>query len=136
MKKLSQIQFLIMSVVIGIIIVVLVVALADRTEISVDDIGNAEKIVRIKFNETERDSMLDNLIANLDSYRSIRKVELKNKVVPSLLFNPLPISFEFNKVQEPLIFSDYSNTKLPDDIEELAYYSIGELAELIRTKQI
>ena len=136
MKKLSQIQFIIMSVVIGIIIVILVVALADKTEISVDDIGNAEKIVRIRFNETERDSMLDNLIANLDSYRAIRNFELQNKVIPSLLFNPLPTSYEFNKVQEPLVFSDYSDTELPDDIEELAYYSIGELAELIRTKQI
>jgi len=92
-------------------------------------------LVGLEFNDTERDSMLDNLRTNFGSYELIRNAELKNNVVPSLLFNPLPIGFEFNKVQDPLLFSNYSNTKLPDDIEKLAFYSIGELAELIRTKQ-
>ena len=136
MKKLSQTQFMIASVVIGIILVVLVVGLSDPNVISVDEIDNAEKIVRIKFSETERDSMVDNLIANISSYRSIRNFELKNSDVSSLIFNPLPHSFEFNKIQEPLVFSDYSNTKLPENIDDLAYYSIGQLAELLRTQQI
>ena len=33
-------------------------------------------------------------------------------------------------------YSSYKNTKLPNNINDLAFYSIGELAELIRTKQI
>jgi len=136
MKKLSQTQFMILSIVIGIILVVLIVGLSDTNEISVDQIHDAEKIVRIKFSETERDSMVDNLIANINSYRSIRNFELKNSVVSSLIFNPLPTSFEFNKTQEPVVFSDYSGTKLPDNMDDLAYYSIGQLAELIRTQQI
>lgn len=136
MKKLSQTQFMIMSAVIGIILVALVVGLSDQHEISVDEIQSAEKIVRIKFSEAERDSMVDNLIANISSYRSIRNFELKNSVVSSLIFNPLPTSFEFNSIQEPLVFSDYSGTKLPENLDDLAYYSIGQLAELLRTQQI
>ena len=136
MKKLSQTQFMIMSAVIGIILVALVVGLSDQHEISVDEIQSAEKIVRIKFSEAERDSMVDNLIANISSYRSIRNFELQNSVVSSLIFNPLPTSFEFNSIQEPLVFSDYSGTKLPENLDDLAYYSIGQLAELLRTQQI
>jgi len=125
-----------MSAVIGIILVALVVGLSDQHEISVDEIQSAEKIVRIKFSEAERDSMVDNLIANISSYRSIRNFELQNSVVSSLIFNPLPTSFEFNSIQEPLVFSDYSGTKLPENLDDLAYYSIGQLAELLRTQQI
>ncbi len=33
-------------------------------------------------------------------------------------------------------FSDYSKTKLPSDKNEIAFYTIGQLAELIRTNQI
>jgi Asp-tRNA(Asn)/Glu-tRNA(Gln) amidotransferase A subunit family amidase len=90
----------------------------------------------LKFILSERDSMLDNLIEYRNSYKSNWNVELKNSVIPSLLFNPLPAGFEFNKEQKPLEFNDYTKTKMPDDIEQLAYYSIGELAELIRTKQM
>jgi Asp-tRNA(Asn)/Glu-tRNA(Gln) amidotransferase A subunit family amidase len=136
MKKVSFAQILAIGVVLSLITIVLVLTLSDRKEINKNEVENAEKIVGLKFTDAKRDSMLDNLIANLNSYKSNWKVELKNSVVPSLLFNPLPIGFEFNKIQESLVFSDYSNTKLPDDIEKLAYYSIGELAELIRTRQI
>ena len=136
MKKVSRTQLLIISVVFSLITIILILTLSDRTEINKMEIENAEKLLGLEFKDTERDSMLENLRMNVSSYESNRNVELKNNVVPSLLFNPLPIGFEFNTAQEALIFSNYSNTKLPDDIEKLAFYSIGELAELIRTKQI
>ena len=72
----------------------------------------------------------------LVNYQNIRQIELANSVPPAILFNPIPVGFEFPKEQNPVIFSDYSYTKLPEDINDLAFYSIGELAELIRTKQI
>jgi Asp-tRNA(Asn)/Glu-tRNA(Gln) amidotransferase A subunit family amidase len=53
-----------------------------------------------------------------------------------VLFNPVPVGFNFPKEQKPVKFSDYSHVKLPKDKNELAFYSIGELAELIRTKKI
>jgi Asp-tRNA(Asn)/Glu-tRNA(Gln) amidotransferase A subunit family amidase len=61
---------------------------------------------------------------------------LKNNVPPAILFNPIPVGFQFPKEQKQIQFSDYSRTKLPADINEIAFYSIGQLAELIRTKQI
>ncbi|MCK7526425.1 MAG: amidase [Ignavibacteriales bacterium] len=42
----------------------------------------------------------------------------------------------FPKDQTDVKFSDYSNTKMPANKDELAFYTIGQLAELIRTKQI
>jgi Asp-tRNA(Asn)/Glu-tRNA(Gln) amidotransferase A subunit family amidase len=99
-------------------------------------IENAEKIIGLEFTDAERDSMQTSLDQQLTNYENIQKVELANSVPPAILFNPIPVGFEFPKAQNPVKFSDYSYTKLPEDINDLAFYSIGELAELIKTKQI
>jgi hypothetical protein len=104
--------------------------------ITKENIENAEKIIGIEFTDAERDSMQTSLDEQLTYYDNIRKVKLANNVPPAILFNPIPVGFESPKEQNPVIFSDYSYTKLPEDINDLAFYSIGELAELIKTKQI
>jgi Asp-tRNA(Asn)/Glu-tRNA(Gln) amidotransferase A subunit family amidase len=111
------------------------IALLSQT-ITKENIENAEKIIGIEFADAERDSMQTVLNEQLVNYQNIRQIELANSVPPVILFNPIPVGFEFPKEQNPVIFSDYAYTKLPEDISDLAFYSIGELAELIRTKQI
>ncbi|OGU77331.1 MAG: amidase [Ignavibacteria bacterium RBG_16_34_14] len=99
-------------------------------------IENAEKIIGIDFTDAERDSMLTLLDEQLGNYQKIREVELANSVSPAILFNPIPVGFEFPKEQDPVQFSNYTYVKMSADKNALAFYSIGELAELIRTKQI
>ncbi|MCX7876066.1 MAG: amidase [Melioribacteraceae bacterium] len=101
-----------------------------------DDISGAEKIIGLSFTDSEKDSMLDNLNRQLTNYENIRKVELKNNIPPAIMFNPVPIGFNINNKQREVKFSDYSNTKMPKDKNELAFYSVGELAHLIKTKKI
>src|SRR3989337_3602308 len=72
----------------------------------------------------------------VNNYKKIRDVELNNNILPAILFNPIPMGFNFPKEKKPLHFSDYSYTKIPNDKTDLAFYSIGELGELIRTRQI
>ena len=109
---------------------------SEDESITKNDISYAEKLIGLEFTESEQDSMLDDLNDNLQNYLKIRNVNLDNSVIPSLLFNPIPHNFKFNNSQKRLKFSNYSNTKLPSNLDELAFYSIGELAELIKTKQI
>lgn len=104
--------------------------------ITKENIDNAERIIGIEFTDTERDSMLSSLDSQFVNYKHIREIDLNNNVPPAILFNPIPFGFEFPKEQSPIKFNDYSYTKLPEDINDLAFYTIGELAELIRTKQI
>jgi Asp-tRNA(Asn)/Glu-tRNA(Gln) amidotransferase A subunit family amidase len=109
---------------------------SEDESITKNDISYAEKLIGLGFTESEQDSMLDDLNDNLQNYMKIRNVNLDNSVMPSLLFNPIPHNFKFNDSQKRLKFSNYSDTKLPSQLDELAFYSIGELAELIETKQI
>ena len=100
------------------------------------NIENAEQIIGLDFSNTERDSMVESLNDQLNNYKKIRELDLKNSIPPAILFNPIPVGFKFPKEQRQVQFSDYSYVKMPSDKNKLAFYSIGELAELIKTKQI
>ena len=104
--------------------------------INKENIENAEKIIGIEFTDAERDSMLSSLDSQFVNYKHIREKNLNNNVPPAILFNPIPIGFDFPTGQSQIQYSDYSDTKLPIDINEISFYSVGELAELIKTKQI
>ena len=101
-----------------------------------ENISNAEKILGLGFTDAERDSMIGFLDEQLGNYQKIREITLNNNVPPAILFNPIPVGYNFPKERRPLRFSDYSYVIIPKDRNELAFFSIGELAELIRTKQI
>ncbi|HEY7751779.1 MAG TPA: amidase, partial [Ignavibacteriaceae bacterium] len=109
---------------------------SSESEITKEVISNAEKIIGLEFTDAERDSMIDELNNQLGNYRKLRAVSLNNSVPPSIMFNPIPIGFKVTEEQKEIRFSSYSYTKMPGSIDELAFYSVGELAELIRTKQI
>lgn len=104
--------------------------------ITKEDIQHAEKIIGLDLTDAERDSMLDNLKEQLSNYENIRKVKLSNDIPPAIIFNPIPVGYIFPRGNSRVKFSNYKSTKMPADKNDLAFYSIGQLAELIRTKQI
>ena len=108
----------------------------DNQTLTVEIIKQAEKIIGLEFTPAEADSMLAELNDNRKNFEDNRKVELKNEVSPALIFNPLPVGFEFDKGASSFKPSDLQIIKMPADNNELAFYSVRQLAELIRTKQI
>lgn len=107
----------------------------DSLKISKDDIKNAETVIGLKLTDSERDSLLTDANYNLGLYELARKTTIDNSVPPALYFNPLPFGFEINKEQKEIIYSRV-NVKRPDNLNDLAYYSVRELGELIRTRQV
>ncbi len=108
----------------------------DTLQIKKEDIAGAEKIVGLDFTETERDSMLQDLIDNLKSYLALRKVDITNSVPPAMEFNPIPVGFEFEKTSRPFAVSKAHKLERPADLDELAFWPVRDLAELIRTRKV
>jgi Asp-tRNA(Asn)/Glu-tRNA(Gln) amidotransferase A subunit family amidase len=104
--------------------------------ISRESIVQAEKIIGLNFNDTKRDSLIESLNAHLKNYQNIRETYISNDIGPVLIFNPIPPGFQLNPKQNPIDFGKYDNLGLPLNKEDLAWYSIGQLSELIRTKKI
>jgi Asp-tRNA(Asn)/Glu-tRNA(Gln) amidotransferase A subunit family amidase len=101
-----------------------------------DMLDVASRVFGLEFTAAERDSMLDNVNNARTSYEALRKIDLPNDVAPALYFNPLPAGFTPPAGPSSFKASSYGKVTLPANRDDLAYYTVGQLGELIRTKQI
>ena len=109
---------------------------AQENKITKADIEIGQKISGMEFTDSEIDSLRESLDEFLADYKKIWDFGLANSIPPAISFNPIPVGFKIQENNSKFEISDYSNTNLPEDKEELAFYSVGQLAELIRTKKI
>ncbi|NQT97845.1 MAG: amidase [Candidatus Marinimicrobia bacterium] len=106
------------------------------TAITTTAITKAEILIGLQFNDTKRDSMQEGLEHNLNAYENIRALNLSNSVAPALQFNPLPIGFSPVVSASKPVTLNRLQVEVPGRFEDLAFYSVRELAELIRTRKI
>ena len=106
------------------------------TAITTTAITKAEILIGLQFNDTKRDSMQEGLEHNLNAYENIRALNLSNSVAPALQFNPLPIGFSPVVSASKPVTLNRLQVEVPARFEDLAFYSVRELAELIRTRKI
>jgi Asp-tRNA(Asn)/Glu-tRNA(Gln) amidotransferase A subunit family amidase len=111
-------------------------ASCEESPIARADIDKAERVIGLTFTDTEKDSMLTDLVDNLESYAALRGVELPNSVPPSLQFNPVPVGTAFETERRRPVYSPPKSVSLPENREELAFYSVRDLGELIRTGKV
>lgn len=109
---------------------------AEEEKISIALVKAAQKVIGINFTDVEIDTMLTDLEGQRANYAALRKLNIPNSVSPALNFNPLPVGYEFPDKSNYFKVNSSNNTKLPTVKDDLAYYTIVQLADLIRTKQI
>ncbi|HEX9656948.1 MAG TPA: amidase [Bacteroidota bacterium] len=118
------------------LLVPIVVTSQDKpVPLTVDDVAHAERLLGLTFTLAEQDSILAGLEEQQGDYAKLREVLLWNSVPPSVMFNPIPVGMKFETKKEPFKQSKIS-VQLPSSLDDLAFLSIRELAELIRTKKI
>ena len=104
-------------------------------EITLDMIAAAERICGIELTDEERSEVLERLPENLELYQSLRDEGLNDTVVPCMVFNPIPAGMTFPTERQPFRYSDV-NVEMPEQIEDVAFYSVLQLAKLIQTERI
>ena len=107
---------------------------SDSDELKNDALG-MESLSGLEFTQSERDSALESLARLKAKYDSLRTIQVSNDIPLPLYFNPLINGQEIPKGREKYLFQEFP-TKRPDNIEDCAFYTIGQLAHLIRTRQI
>ncbi|MBS1665145.1 MAG: amidase [Bacteroidetes bacterium] len=96
----------------------------------------AEKLFDLQFSAAKRDSILPGLENNLHLYQYLHQHNLYNDVPLSLHFDPLLPNTPYDSKQKPIAWNLPSETSLPTNKNDLAYYSIPELASLLKRKKI
>lgn len=108
----------------------------DRVPITVSMVQQAQSIINMGFTPAQADSMLNNLDNHAKAYQELRDLKMPNSVVPSLNFNPIPQGFVPQDKTNGFVLAKVTKVQLPADRNDLAFYTVRQLAELIRTKQI
>lgn len=99
-------------------------------------VAEAQKLFGLEFSGPKIELLLPGLKGQLDNYEAMRRFPLSNSVPPALEFNPLPVGFKFETTRRKFRPSPPPRIKLPGNLDELAYCSVGELAALIKSRQI
>ncbi len=109
---------------------------ADEQSITIGMIGEASKILGLSFTDAESDSMITELEDLRKSTIAIRKVALDNSVAPALNFNPIPVGYQYPDHASGFKLGPLNKVSLPANRDELAFYSVRELADLIKNRKI
>jgi Asp-tRNA(Asn)/Glu-tRNA(Gln) amidotransferase A subunit family amidase len=103
-----------------------------------DMLRQAEKLIGIELTDAQEAMALQNVSTNLDRYETLRKIEIPLDTEPATWFHPAlpnknfsvkPTKFKLSKVQSPLLNSHSS-------LDDLAFATLPQLAELVRTRKV
>ena len=99
-------------------------------------VDEALKLSGITIAEDEKNNLVETANRNLAGYEEIRKLHIPPDVSPPFHFSPLVPGITVNKTRQPIRFSAAPSVKRPSNLEEVAFWPIRNLAELIRTRQV
>ena len=99
-------------------------------------VADAMKLSGLEFSEAELKSMVDAANQNLTRYEEMRAIHIPNDVSPPFHFSALVPGMEVNKTKLPFKLSAPPAVKRPANLEEVAFWPVRHLAELVRTKQV
>lgn len=105
-------------------------------DISFHDIQAAENIIGLNLTQKERNMLQDRLKRNRSHYKTLREIDLQNHIPPSLLFDPTIPGMKFETEQKPFLYTADTDIQVPDNLEELAFYPVTMLAQLIKSQKI
>jgi Asp-tRNA(Asn)/Glu-tRNA(Gln) amidotransferase A subunit family amidase len=107
-----------------------------QDSIRVTDLKSAAKIIDLTYTQKELDTMYAGVMENFENYRLMHKEHLDNSVPMSLWQNPVLPGMHFNTKQQTIDWNIPTNINLPKNKNDLAFYSVLELASLIKNKKI
>jgi hypothetical protein len=107
-----------------------------QDSITVTDLQAAEKIISLHFTEPKEDSLLDQVKDRSKEYDKMHRYSLDNSVPVTMAESPVLPYMDLNKRQQPVNFSIPKGIEMPANRNDLAFYSISELASLIKNKKI
>ncbi len=114
-------------------------------------IKDAEVVAGLEFTDAEREMMARGLNQNLEAYEALHEVDIPNAVPPAVQFDPrlpwvrLPggeggegdegptmVARRFDRIRA----SRPDGVRRPSKLEEVAFWPVTRLSELVRTKQV
>ncbi len=111
--------------------------LAAGADITVDTIASAEEVAGVRFEQAERELMLDGLKQQEQRIEALHKVTLSNSVSPAIVFDPRPPGKKIPvEARRQMVRSKVAVREVPADLDQLAFLPVTELSELVRRQRV
>ena len=107
-----------------------------QSPIDTGTISLAAQLIDIQLTAKEKDSMLNGLRSRARLFQRMHQHNLPNSQPYALAFDPTPRGVQVPLRQQPVKWNLPANISLPENRNELAFYSIPQLASLIKSKKI
>ena len=104
--------------------------------LTTNDVIVAEKLFGLDLPADKLRMMLPGLRAQQRDYTVIRQIAVSNSVLPAVLFNPIPSGMTFETKRLKPEWSPALRLAAPAHLEDAAFYSVGQLAALLKSRQI
>ncbi len=115
-------------------------AMADENgTITRDMIDKAADVADVPIPDEYKDMMLESLNDLKKGYEAIYALHIKNDVAPSFIFDPVLPGMKFETQRRPVRLSAapaVHASGAPKNLEDVAFYSVRQLGELVRTKKV
>ncbi|HEY2496796.1 MAG TPA: amidase [Candidatus Angelobacter sp.] len=114
-------------------------ALADeKGKVTREMIDSAAAIADVHIADEYKDMMLEDLNSYTEGFDAIYALKIKNDVAPAIIFDPVLPGMKFETQQRPMKISAAPNIAgaAPRNLEDIAFFSVRQLAELVRTKKV
>jgi Asp-tRNA(Asn)/Glu-tRNA(Gln) amidotransferase A subunit family amidase len=101
-------------------------------------IDAAAAIAAVKLTDEQKKMVLDGLKQQRDSVLVIRSMKIPNSVAPAFVFDPVPAGIKLDTERRPMRMSKSPDVKglVGGGEDALAFASVRELAELIKTRKV
>ena len=99
----------------------------------------AQELLGLHFTDAQLDSAKGAIERNRSSFDELRKIALPNTIAPALVFDPVPLRLRLAAPAGkpgPDRMAPIGKVKLPVNRDDLAFYTVRQLGELLRTKQV
>ncbi|HYL74699.1 MAG TPA: amidase [Bryobacteraceae bacterium] len=89
----------------------------------------------LSFSDEDQKAMLQAVNRNLTNYEDLRKLSIPNDVAPPFYFSAIVPGMKVNRTREPIRISAPA-VKRPASLEDVAFWPVTQLAQLIKTRQV
>lgn len=105
-------------------------------EVTAQMVLDAGWVAGLELTEEQAEEVAEGVNRNLRSQGELWETPLDNSVGPPLYFSPLVPGMSVDRASRPFRISDTSGLERPADLEDVAFWPLASLAELVRTRQV
>ena len=109
---------------------------ASTQTVTVAMLKDAARLSGLEFSDEECELVLESVNTNLNRIVALHAVEIPNNVAPPFYFSPLTPGMKVSREARPFRATKPRGVKRPANLEDAAFWSVSELAELIRTRTV